>query len=1333
MADEIKHSDLIQKDALPKIKRDTKKVREEFQALEKDIISLLGTSAQLAKAFKSPKDAKEIKALAKAISDIEKQDKALIATRKELIKVDKEIERERLAEIKLAKAREKAFDDFEKQEKKNAKTAEKLKKTTADNSNAYKILTKRVNIAQDRFKRLAAQHGKNSKQALGALRAFEKLDNELRQINNTARDGRRDVGRYGLAFQKVKGLLSSGLGALGITAGIAGIGRVVTNVIGVFTGFEKAISSLSSLTGATGKDLQFFRDRAREIGSVSTLSAVEVVEAFKIIGSQRPELLKNAEALAAVTDEVVILAEAAELDIPTAAKAVTTSLNQMSESADEAARFVNVLAAGSKEGAADIPFLNAAIEKSGAVARDANLSFEQLVAGIETIAPSVSEPSSAGLKFADVLLRLQKAGKGFESGQFDLKDALSQVKAEFEAIEDPVKLAQKESLLFGKTSIIVGKALLNNIDKFEDFTEAVTGTNVALEQQRINVDNLDGDVTSLGSAWEGLVLRFEDGEGSFSQSLRTFVQLAAELLRMASGTEKATDEMTQAELRIRSIANNVITLAKILAVLTTGFITYKVTLAAISLVTKVYTAITNALRIAKIALSRGITGATVAMKGFNKASRSNIIGLLVSLLATAVAAFIAFRDSAKAAAKAQREVNMAMRDNDKLTKSIEERLAILNELNKTQLQTLLSSIKESREKLELDKKLTEQLLLRSKQEAKLAESGDKALTRLEKLSLAESAGLLIAEEGLTNLTNRFKALESLNVTEEHFAFLQLQKIERDKLEIIATGKSINQIKEKIDILEEERKLVQARLDLLNKSSKEEKEGETDLIKIQLERLKAAKNSIATTTIQVAARNILIKSIQEQIKALRALGEAEKERGGIDSGVANQIDQELQATNLLVIDIARLDSERAFRKREIIAGEIEDETERDAAFLLIAQDKLDAEIRFLNQEANAKKRAMKDNAHFRRQIELQSAFESIQLSIETERQKQVALAQTNEEVIKINEKARRDQKAEREKFNNELELEQARFNNELTALDIELARQRQALLDQKVDNEKAANDKILADEKAANEKRKQDNLDLFNSIASATKVAVSDRNKENARLIDDEIKRAQDSVDRQREIAAKGQENILGEEQARLDKANLEKRREAKRAAKEEQNIALAIAFVNNLAARNKTDPKTAFALAARDTVLAKLFAEGLSSFYDGTEDTGTVSNPLDSKGGRKVIVHDNERVMTKKQNDRMGGISNNDAADIIYNHMHGLDLSPSHFKQLEVGKMMQPQGESMKPVIAQLKQQTDRLEAAFKKGQTQITTHWNEHGDAIETLYKSGVKKTTTFKRPRLG
>ena len=84
--------------------------------------------------------------------------------------------------------------------------------------------------------------------------------------------------------------------------------------------FEKSLSSLRSLTGVSVQELNYFRAEAIKMAMDSTQSAVAMVDAYKLIGSQMPELLKNKEALSATARAAVTLAEAAEIDVPTAAK-----------------------------------------------------------------------------------------------------------------------------------------------------------------------------------------------------------------------------------------------------------------------------------------------------------------------------------------------------------------------------------------------------------------------------------------------------------------------------------------------------------------------------------------------------------------------------------------------------------------------------------------------------------------------------------------------------------------------------------------------------------------------------------------------------------------------------------------------------------------------------------------------------------------------------------------------------------------------------------------------------------------------------------------------------
>jgi TP901 family phage tail tape measure protein len=438
-------------------------------------------------------------------------------------------------------------------------------------------------------------------------------------------DARIDNDQIKKDGKKTQGILStlgSTISKADIFAGVAASAAVAfKKVIDVNKEFEKSQSSLQSILGLTKDEMVFFKDAAIELGGASTKTSVQVSEAFKLIGSQKPELLENRDALKSVTEQAIILSEAAEVDVPVAAKALTNALNQMGEGADQASRFINVLAAGSKVGAADIPFLNAAIEKSGAVARDANLSFEELVAGLETLAPSISEPTTAGLQFRDVLLRLQKAGKGYESGSFDLRDALDQVKQEFDAIQDPVAKAKAETDLFGQVSLVAGKALLNNTEAFDNYATAVEGTNTALEQQAINTDNLDGDIARFNSAVEALILSL-NSENGLTGSIRLVVNLGTALI------------------------DNMDSIIKVAGAAGAGFAAYKATVL-----------LTN---FSLLDLSKGLALARKAMLALNVVAKANPLGLMVAGLTAATFAFAAFRKETSISSEAVKEFSLEL-------------------------------------------------------------------------------------------------------------------------------------------------------------------------------------------------------------------------------------------------------------------------------------------------------------------------------------------------------------------------------------------------------------------------------------------------------------------------------------------------------------------------------------------------------------------------------------------------------------------------------------------------------------------------------------------------
>lgn len=352
-----------------------------------------------------------------------------------------------------------------------------------------------------------------------------------------------DKSNFDANLKKAQGSISSFANtSKGIVSGLAKFGGYAAAFVGISTSihaavtanmeFEKSLSSLRALTGVTADELNYFRAEAIRMAMDSTQSATQMVDAYKLIGSQMPELLKNKSALTATAEAAVTLAEAAELDVPTAAKALTGSLNQMGQSSVHAAEYINILAAASQQGSADIPYLNKAIENAGGTASSVGIKFNDLVAAIEAIAPRITDAGSAGTNLRNIFLTLESsADRQLRPSVVGLSRALENLSAKN---MDATELTK----MFGKESVTAAIAILQERDAFEQLRTGITNTNTAYEQAQINNDNLAGSVGKLQSAWGAFINTMSGSNGI----LKTAVDNLRDAVNWATRAIAMTDD-----------------------------------------------------------------------------------------------------------------------------------------------------------------------------------------------------------------------------------------------------------------------------------------------------------------------------------------------------------------------------------------------------------------------------------------------------------------------------------------------------------------------------------------------------------------------------------------------------------------------------------------------------------------------------------------------------------------------------------------------------------------------------------------------------------------------
>ena len=304
--------------------------------------------------------------------------------------------------------------------------------------------------------------------------ANRRVDSSFKRVNKTLERQRALINRNNAAFSKfLKGPIANlATGFLGIAA--------AAKVMQVGLRFETALADLSAITGATGRDLQFLKEQSINTGLAYGMTGDKVLEATKLIASAKPELLENKAALAAITKETLLLSKAAGTSLSDAATTIGVSLNQFGQGAEQANRFVNVLAAGAKFGSSEIEQTASALLKAGPAAAAAGVSFEKTNALIQGLAAGGLKGEIAGTGLNAIFIRMQKLG--VDLGKSGLTDTFTMLGEKLNNIPDVAERAKVMTEAFGQENIKTVETLIKQAAILDTLERKVTGTNVAQEQ-----------------------------------------------------------------------------------------------------------------------------------------------------------------------------------------------------------------------------------------------------------------------------------------------------------------------------------------------------------------------------------------------------------------------------------------------------------------------------------------------------------------------------------------------------------------------------------------------------------------------------------------------------------------------------------------------------------------------------------------------------------------------------------------------------------------------------------------------------------------------------------
>jgi len=480
------------------------------------------------------------------------------------------------------------------------------------------------------------------------------VKNEIAKINNEHRQTKSLMSRASDGFNKYFSIITAG------AATFAGVFLGMRKAINTFNDFEERVSNLSSLTGLVGDNLNWLSQQAKDLSNSTleggiriTKGAQDIVDAFTKMGSARPELLANKEALVEVTKKALILAEASKMEMQPAIDAVAASMNQFNLGASESTRIINGLAAGSLAGSAEVDDITESLQNVGTVAADSNLTLENTVAVLETLAERQLKGSDAGTQLRSSLISMKAAGMGYTSGVFSMRDAIVELKAK---IDSKSTALEKDNVLieiFGKRNITVGTILANNIERYDEYNKAVTGTNTATEQAIVNTDNNNAKLAQARNRIN--IVSMELG----NKLAPAYASVISKSSLMLKGLVAVVDIFAKYGRLI--VASTVAITAYTLA------IKYANRQTALQIATsKVGLAIEKAYVVIKGILTGKIKLATITQKAWNLALNANPIGLAIMAITALVVAIKSYDKYSKQAVEREKEKKAAI---EQLTKA----------------------------------------------------------------------------------------------------------------------------------------------------------------------------------------------------------------------------------------------------------------------------------------------------------------------------------------------------------------------------------------------------------------------------------------------------------------------------------------------------------------------------------------------------------------------------------------------------------------------------------------------------------------------------------------
>ena len=339
--------------------------------------------------------------------------------------------------------------------------------------------------------------------------AMSKAERELRDFGQAARS----------AFALV--------GITSFTAAFASAAKTIAD-------FERANSELAAVLGTNLKGIEDLTQSAKELGRTSEFTASEVTQlqiALSRLGFDSTQIKQ-------MQGSVLNFALAMNTDLASAADFTGASLRAFGLEASETGHLLDVMSASTTNSALDFTKLQASISVVAPIAKSFGLDVEETAAFLGVLANNGFDASSAATALRNILLNLADSngklskGIGHSAKSFDeIIEAFKELSARGIKVDEVLAMTDKRSAAAATTIITQAEAVQSLKDKLDE-------ANGSLDKMAETMsDNLLGATKGLSSAWEGLILSFENSKGPMKDVVNGLTSILNRMTDIMNGSE----------------------------------------------------------------------------------------------------------------------------------------------------------------------------------------------------------------------------------------------------------------------------------------------------------------------------------------------------------------------------------------------------------------------------------------------------------------------------------------------------------------------------------------------------------------------------------------------------------------------------------------------------------------------------------------------------------------------------------------------------------------------------------------------------------------------------